>query len=123
MPNRSRGKLMLFAAVMMGVALIVFSMSTIVWLTVLTMIFIGAGQAIRQSLGTVLLQTYVDDEYRGRVMSINMMQMNLVMVGSFLAAIMASKVGPQLAIGVLAVVLLVFALLIFAFVPRVRDIA
>lgn len=123
MPNRSRGKLMLFAAAMMGVALIVFSMSTMVWLTVLTMIFIGAGQAIRQSLGTVLLQTHVDDEYRGRVMSINMMQMNLVMVGSFLAAIMASKVGPQLAIGVLAVVLLVFALLIFAFVPRVRDIA
>ncbi len=123
MPNRGRGKLLLFAAAMMGVALIVFSMSTVVWLTALTMIFIGAGQVIRQSLGNVLLQTYVDDEYRGRVMSINMMEMNLVMVGAFLAGVLASEVGPQLAIGGLAVVMLLTALLIFAFVPRVRNIA
>lgn len=121
LPNRRRGKLLLFGSLLMGVALVAFSFSTVVLFTALTMIVIGVGQTFRMSLSNVLVQTYVDDAFRGRVMSLNMMQMNVASLGVFGAGMLAAVIGPQLTIGGMAVVLIVLVVLLYAFVPRLRN--
>ena len=84
---------------------------------------IGIGHAGRMSLSTVLLQTYVDREYRGRVLSIYMMEFGLVALGVFAVGTIAEVVGLQLAIGGAAAILLVVALLLFPAFKTLRGLA
>jgi len=81
----------------------------------------GAGQAGRMSLGQVLIQSYSADEYRGRALSVWMMQFSLVQFGTFFVGILAEVIGPQLAIGGLAFMMVVAMGLVMAFLPTVRD--
>jgi len=84
------------------------------------MVFIGLGQAGRQTLGSTLLQSYSDPEYLGRVMSINMMDMGLSSLGTFLAGILAEGIGAEWAIGGFAMVLVLLSIITLLFVPRIR---
>ena len=57
------------------------------------------------SLGNVLVQSYVADEYRGRAMSVFMMQRSLASLGTFFVGVLASAIGVQWVLGGLAVAL------------------
>ena len=81
---------------------------------------IGVAHAGRMSLSTVLIQTYVAAEYRGRVLSIYMMEFGLVALGVFAVGAIAEVVGLQLAIGGAAAFLLVVALALFPAFPTLR---
>ena len=121
MPTHNRGKVMLVGAFVMGVALLGFSFSTAVLITAPIMVVISVGQTFRMSLNSVLLQTYVDDNYRGRVMSVFMMEMGFVSLSTFVAGMLAAVFGPQIAIGGMAVILLVVTVFVWVFVPRLRN--
>ena len=121
--STGRGRILLAGAATSGLALILFSFSTIVWFSAITMVFIGLGQTFRMSLGQVLVQTYVKDEYRGRAMSVFMMQMNIVALGAFGVGLLAARIGPQAALGGLSAVLLVITALFYTFSPRLRALA
>ena len=69
------------------------------WLSVLLLTFVGLGQAARMSLSNVLIQSYVDDEYRGRVMSIYMLEMSFLSVAIYPVSLFADYFGPQWAVG------------------------
>ncbi len=120
-PSRRRGRLLIWGSVMMGIALLGFSLSTVVWVTAPIMVVIALGQTIRQSVGNVLVQAYVDDAYRGRILGIFATQQNVVMFGAFLVGVLASWVGPQLALGGMATVLVAVSLGLLLFVPRLRE--
>ena len=121
MPTHHRGKILLLGTLIMGFALVGFSFSTSVMLTAPIMIVISIGQTLRMSLSSVLIQTYVDDAYRGRVSSLFMMEMSMVSLSTFIAGVMASLIGPQVTIGALAVILLALTMWIWFFVPRLRE--
>ena len=121
LPSRRRGRLLIFGAGFLGVALIAFSLSTTVAVTAVIMVFIGIGQSARMSLSNVIIQTKVEDEYRGRVMSLYMMEMSLTQFGSFGVGILASIFGVQAALGGAAAMLIVIAVCSYLFVPRLRD--
>ena len=120
MPSRRRGLILLLSSLLLGVALMVFSISTSFLLTSVVMIVIGLGQTGRMSLSNVLIQAYVDDEYRGRVMSVYMMEFSIVSFGVFLVGMFAGVVGIQWAIGATAVGLTIVSLggLLY---PRLRN--
>lgn len=120
MPQRNRGLLLLFGGLLTGGALVVFPLTTAWIVVVATVIVIGAGQSIRQSLSSVLVQSYVEDEFRGRVMSVQMMQMNLSMLATFGFGIVAATVGPQFTIGLMGSLMLVVVIAATLFVPRLR---
>lgn len=121
LPNRKRGIMMLISSVVMGVALVFFAFSSS-WPTSVTLIiFIGLAQTGQMTLGFTLLQYYTEDEYRGRVMSIIIMQFGLVSFGTFLAGVIAESIGIQWAIGGFAMVLVLMSVLGLAFVPRLRK--
>ena len=84
------------------------------------MAVVGFATAGRQALGMVLLQTFVEDEYRGRVMSIFMLQISLMLLGAFLVGLTAESIGVQIALGAMAAALLVVMTWMLIFMPVFR---
>ena len=123
LPPRHRGLLYLLSAVLLAAGVLAFATVGTFWLAALLTVVIGIGHAGRMSLSTVLLQTYVDREYRGRVLSIYMMEFGLVALGVFAVGTIAEVVGLQLAIGGAAAILLVVALLLFPAFKTLRSLA
>ena len=105
----------------LGLALTGFAFSPYMGLSLALMVFVGIGQTARMTISNALIQYYSDPNYRGRVMSLYTMEEGLSSLGVFGAAMFASAVSAQWAIGVLAMVLVLLALLSFAFFPRIRK--
>ena len=120
LPNKRRGAILLTSSLLMGLALIGFSFSSSYYLSMALIVFVGMGQAGRATLANTLLQYYVDEAYRGRVMSIYIMEFGLRSFGVFLAALLAEEIGVQWSIGGLAVILVIVSLAAILFVPRIR---
>lgn len=118
--NHRRARILLSGALIMGIALLLFSLSTAYWLSVALLTLVGLGQAARMSLSNVLIQSYVDDDYRGRVMSIYMLEMSILSISIFPISVLADVAGPQWAVGASAVCLIILVLILFA-VPSYRD--
>ena len=72
------------------------------------------------ALSNTLLQSYSEDAYRGRVMSIYMMNWGLSMVGVFVISIAADIIGVRLALGGAAGLLALITLWYLFFSPRIR---
>lgn len=121
LPSRRRGMIFIVGSLVLGVALIAFSWSTSVAITLPVMLFIGVGQSVRMALSNVLVQAYTEDQYRGRVMSIYMMEMSLVQVGVFGVGIAAEVIGIQWALGLCSAALVALSLATIALVPRMRN--
>jgi MFS family permease len=116
MSDRQRGLLLMMSAVILGFAQLGFSVSSTLWISALMAIVLGVGQAVRISISSVLVQTYADVEYRGRVMSVYMMQFSFVSFGTFFIGVLAGEIGVQAALASTGIVLLVFsAITLFAF--------
>jgi len=120
LPNRGRGRLMLASVALFGVALLAFAVSQNFWLSLPIAFILGIGQAGRQSLSQILIQTHTENEYRGRISSIMMMEMGLESFGTFAIALVAVAFGAQVAFGGVAVALLLVALVVALFVPTYR---
>ena len=118
-----RGRLFIMCGMLLGTGILLFSISTNYWITLPIMVLIGAGQAVRMSLGQVLIQVYSEEQYRGRVMSVWFMEFGLVQFGTFVVGILAEWLGPQLAIGGMAAILVLAMVMVALFVPRMRTLA
>ncbi|MEE8413004.1 MAG: MFS transporter [Dehalococcoidales bacterium] len=121
LPNRKRGLMLMASGVLMGSALAAFSFSSIWPLSLTLVVFVGLGQSGQMTLGNTLIQYYVDDQYRGRVMSIFFMQFGLTSFGAFVAGLLAEKVGIQIAVGSFGLTLVALSILAIIFLPRIRN--
>ena len=91
---RGLARVMTGASVLFGCALIGFSVSRSVWLSLGLLVLAGLGMMIQMAGTNTLLQTIVDDDKRGRVMSFYTMAfMGMGPFGSLLAGGLASTVG------------------------------
>lgn len=81
------------AAGMLGIGLIVFAQSRIPWLSMFLLLFTGFGVYVQIASSGTVLQTIVDDDKRGRVMSFYTMAFTSTTFGSLLAGGLASKIG------------------------------
>lgn len=120
--SRRRGRLLLLSMVVMGIGLAAFSASTIFVISIVLMFVVGIGEAGRQALNVVLIHQYADDAYRGRVMSVLMTQVGTMALGAFIVGLIAEVAGPQVGLGSFAVLLVLVAIAVHLFVPRLRDI-
>ena len=78
----------------LGVSLIAFSLSRVFWLSLFLMFLAGFGLAVQIGAGNTVVQTLVDEDKRGRVMSIYVMAFRGMMTfGSLLAGGLASMIG------------------------------
>ncbi len=120
LPSRRRGLLLLLSVALLGVTLLAFAASTSYWLSVAIIVSVGLGQAGYLSISNVLIQAYVDDAYRGRVLSIYMMEFSLMALGGLFIGLLASAAGPRVAIAAAAAALLVVSLPTLALAPSFR---
>ena len=121
LPNRQRGMLFIVGLLILGSSMLAFSVSSILWIAVVTSFVIGIGQTSRYSLTSVLLMSYTEDAFRGRVMSIYMMEFGLVSFGTFAIAMMADAVGIQWAFIITSLGLLFISLYLLVAVPKLRN--
>ena len=121
LPNRRRGMMLLVGCLILGAALIGFSFSKSWPLTIALIVLVGVGQTARMTLGNTLVQYYVDDEYRGRVMSIYTMDFAFTSLGTFIAGLMAdTAIGVEWTVGGFAMLLVVLTSLVAVTFPRIR---
>ncbi len=121
LPNRKRGILFILSGLLLGLSLAGFAFSTSWPLSIALMAVIGLAQTGRMTLSSTLIQSYVDNEYMGRVMALYMMQFGFSSLSTFLAGILAEGVGVQWAVGSLAILLTVLTVGVIAVVPRIRK--
>ena len=120
-------KIIPLAAVVFGLGLVSFSLSSSFPLSIILMIITGVGMMMQTACSNTILQTISDNDKRGRVMSFYTMAfMGTAPIGSFLAGSMASMIGAPatLLIGGIACVIgaLVFAQKLPLFIKLVRPI-
>ena len=120
-PNKKRGLLLMSSSFISGVALISFSFSTVWSLSLVFIVFVGLGQTLRGTLSSALLQSYTEERYMGRVMSILMMEWGIVSLCTFAAGLMAEVMPVQWVIGGFALLLITLALLAMIFIPSIRK--
>ena len=106
MPDRNRGKWLLLNILLMAVSLVVFSITDSFFVALLIFIPLGLGQAGRMALSNSLAQAYSAPEYRGRVMSIYMLNWGMTSIGIFIVALIADVIGVQIAVGTTAALLI-----------------
>jgi MFS family permease len=88
------GKLIVLGPALLGMGLIVFSVSRYLPLSLLSMFFIGLGTILQIASGNTVLQTIIDDDKRGRVMSIYTMSfLGVVPFGNLLGGTLADRIG------------------------------
>ena len=127
LPNKKRGLMFILGSLILGVSLTGFSFSSYwfpsyAWpVALIFIVFVGIGQTARMTLGNTLLQYYVQDEYRGRVMSLYMMEFGLTSFGVFFTGILTDIIGVRWSVGGLAIMLVILSIYLLAFVPRLRN--
>jgi MFS family permease len=88
------GKIIPITAGIFGMGLIGFSLSRILWFSLLLMFIAGFGIMVQVASSNTLLQTIVDDNMRGRVMSFFAVSfMGMAPFGSLLAGSLAGMMG------------------------------
>jgi MFS family permease len=77
-----------------GAGLIAFSFSRELWLSLILMVVTGLGVMAQMAVSNTLLQTIVEEDKRGRVMSFyTVAVMGTTPIGSLLAGAMAARIG------------------------------
>ena len=116
------GKLIPLAAMIFGSALIVFSFSRMMWLSLGLMVLTGFGQMAVMASSNTMLQTLVDDDKRGRVMSFYIMAfMGATPVGSIIAGTLASKITAPMTVMMGGLVCIIGAVFFLRRLPKLRQ--
>jgi len=88
------GKFIPLMAAVFGAGLIAFSFTRLLWLSLILMIATGLGFMVQMAVSNTVLQTIVDEDKRGRVMSFYTMAfMGTAPFGSLLAGSVADHIG------------------------------
>ena len=88
------GKLVVIGPVILGIGLITFALSRFLPLSLLAMLTIGLGVILQIAAGNTIVQTIVEDDKRGRVMSLYTMSfLGITPFGSLLGGSLADRIG------------------------------
>ncbi|MEX2511641.1 MAG: MFS transporter [Cyclobacteriaceae bacterium] len=104
-------KLILVGTVIFGLGLAVFSVSTLLWVSLLALVATGLGRVVIFTSSNTLVQTIAPEEKRGRVLSFYIMLfMGALSLGSFIIGLVTDWIGAPMAVlaGSLGVLILAF---------------
>lgn len=116
------GKVIIIATTVFSIGLILFSQSKIIYYSIPLMILTGWGMMTQMASSNTFLQTVVDEDKRGRVMSLYVMAfMGTAPLGSLLAGILAKSFGAQNTILLFGIISLITAFWFSRQMPKVRK--
>jgi MFS family permease len=116
------GRIIPTASILFGTGLIAFGASKYLWLSLSCVMLAGAGMMQQMAASNTVLQTIVDDDKRGRVMSFySMAFMGMAPIGSLIAGFAASHIGAPYTL-VIGGILCIVGGVWFAFhLPSIRK--
>jgi MFS family permease len=115
------GKYIPITAAIFGAGLVAFSYSRVLWLSLLLMVVTGLGFMVQMAASNTVLQTIVEEDKRGRVMSFYTMAfMGTAPFGSLLAGAVADRIGAPHTLVWSGVGCVVGALWFATALPRLR---
>ena len=113
--------LMVGSLTLYNFALIGLAFSDWYWLSFCMIFLAGVCHGYYLTCAQVILQTLVEDHYRGRVMSVFALVWSLVFFGGFLLNLAGSMVGPRLALAGGAVIVLAYVWLSLVRATALRN--
>ena len=119
--RRRRGMLLIASSFASGIALMLVASVPIYAYAVGFMVLLGLGDAGRRALNQAMIMEVSEDQYRGRVMSIFMMNFGLMPLAVLPVGFAIDLWGGQVAIGILAVLLIATSFIILVTQKRLRD--
>jgi MFS family permease len=117
------GRLIVISSSIFGIGLIAFSLSRYTPLSLCLMIVTGFGMIVQTASSNTILQTIVDEDKRGRIMSFYAMAfMGMVPFGSFVAGGLAERIGAPNTLIISGVSCIIGSLFFFTKLPLIRKI-
>ena len=121
--RKNRGMLLIISSMLSGAGLLLVAAIPIYSAAAFIMVILGMGDAGRMSLNQALLIELSDNEYRGRVMSIFMLNFGFMPLGTYPAGVMIDYLGGQFVIGMMGLALVAVTVVIFLTQRQLRGIA
>jgi MFS family permease len=116
------GRIIAIASGLFGVGLMTFSFSHVLWLAILCLVVAGFGFMVQMASSNTVIQTIVDDEKRGRVMSFYMMAfLGTAPFGSLIAGWLSSRIGAAHTLLVGGLCCILGALWFASALPAIRS--
>lgn len=116
------GKLIVISSSAFGVGLIIFSLSRYILLSLCTMSLTGFGMIVHMASSNTILQTIVDEDKRGRIMSFFAMAFTgMAPFGSIIAGSLASKIGAPNTLAISGLACVIGSLLFLTQLPLIRK--
>lgn len=118
---RGLGRIIALAGILFGLSLIGVALSRATWLSLLALASAGFGMMVQMASCNTVLQTLVDDDKRGRIMSLySMAFIGTTPLGSLFAGSLAARFGTALTIGVGGAACIAGAITFRALLPSLR---
>ncbi len=109
---------MLGGIVVFGLALVLFSFSRWLVPSLILLFIAGAANVYYNATNNALIQTSVEDDYRGRVLSMLFINRGLVPLGTALTGFLAEYFGAPVALGSMSAMLIVLGCLAMLVRPK-----
>jgi predicted MFS family arabinose efflux permease len=117
-----RGKIWAVGSVVLPVSLIVFSLFKVLPVSLVMMVFLGWAFMAVMNTTNAMIQSWVPDELRGRVMSVHVwVFMGSIPIGSLLAGALAERLGAPTAVLINGSILLAITLLTIILRPSMKQ--
>ena len=116
------GRLIAISCALFGAGIAAFALSGVLWISLFFLLLSGFGAMVQVAASNTILQTIVDDDKRGRVMSFFTMSfMGMTPFGSLFAGAVAGKIGAPITVQIGGLACLVGALLFASWLPSFRE--
>jgi MFS family permease len=118
---RFKGRVLTVGTFAFPILMLVFSALRWLPFSLLSLVGVGLAQILTFNLINALVQTQAEDRYRGRVMGVySLVFFGSMPIGALVAGAIAQQTNEQVAVVLGASVLLVSAVLLWVFIPRMR---
>jgi MFS family permease len=119
---RGLGRVMALMPAVFGISLIGFSFSQLLWVALIFILLCGFGMMVHMAASNIVLQTIVENDKRGRIMSFYAMAlMGMMPLGSLLAGWLASRIGAPHTLMLKGFGLVAGALIFAKSLPALRE--
>jgi MFS family permease len=112
------------ASFIFSIGMIIFSFSSVLWASLIILLIIGFGFMVQMAASNTVLQTIVEDDKRGRVMSFySMAFMGMTPLGSLAAGYLANNLGATTTLMISGLCCALASLFFAAKIPLLKSMA
>ena len=119
--SERRGLVLLATTMLSGFAITLSAINTSYTVAILIMMVLGLGDSGRRALNASLIMEQVDEEHRGRVMGVYMMNFGLIPIGAIPLGVISQFADVRLAFGLAGGLLIAAAAVATLGTRRIRE--